>query len=77
MDLTTISSSVEKKIKEILHFSGQKSVLILLRKTLERASFGKRGRRCHNPPPIPPLYITTQDIQIGKFLNNLLKMANS
>ena len=28
------------------------------------------------PPPPSPLFIMTQDIQIAKFLNSLLKMAN-
>ena len=61
-------------MKEILHYSaGQKLFLILLRKTLERESFCKRGRR--SPPPLL-FFIMTQDIQIAKFLNSLLKMAN-
>ena len=61
-------------MKEILHFYGQKSFLMLQRKPLERESFGKRGRRCHpSPPPTPCLDKMTQDIKISKFLNIWLK----
>ena len=44
--------SVVKQDVRNPHFSGQKIFLMLFRKkTLERGSFGKRGRRCITPPP--------------------------
>ena len=68
MDLASqiFPHQLENKMKEILHFSGKKSFLMLLIKSLENASFSKRGRRCHPQPPIPPFWdIMTQEIQIS------------
>ena len=64
-------SCKKNKMKEILHFSGQKSLLMLLIKTLERASFGKRVRWCNTPSPLPFFWI------LFGFINSLLKMASN
>ena len=69
--------SVVKQDVRNPHFSGQKIFLMLFRKkTLERGSFGKRGRRCITPPPHPFWDKMAQDIQTAKLLNSLLEIAN-
>ena len=65
-------------MKEILHFSGQKSFLMLLRKTLKGQVLAREEEDALPSPPLHPfLDKMTQDIKITKFLKSLLKMAYS
>ena len=63
-------------MKEILHFSGQKSFLMLLRKNPRKGKFWQREEEDASPPPLlhPFLDKMTKDIQIAKILGSLLKL---
>ena len=51
---------------------------MLLRKTLGQVLAREEEDAIPPPPPLPPfLDIMTQDIQIAKFLNSLLKTASN
>ena len=64
-------------MKEIFNFSGEKSFLMLLRKNPRKGKFWQREEEDALPPPLHPfLDKMTKDIQIAKFLNSLLKLAN-
>ena len=60
LNVTNVSSSDVKQDERNLLFFCQNPLLILLRKTLERASFGKEE---DIPPPPPFLDIMTQGYQ--------------
>jgi len=61
-------------MKEILLV---KNVFDAFNKNLKKGKFWqKRMKMLYPPPPSSFFAMMTQDIQIAKFLNSLLKMAN-